>query len=150
MNNQVNNVSFGAQVKFSTSPRATTMVDGPKLKKVEKMFAEQTKGSNGKMSIVLDAQGRIIEYPCASVSYTKGKYEDYFGTMRDKALFFDDNAKPQKLVNKLKNMLKFFEQRKNMLDLIEQKKMYLKLLMSFLYFLHLHVYIVWPLQYVLL
>ena len=68
MNNQVNNVSFGAQVKFSTSPRATTMIDGPKLKKVEKMFAEQTKGSNGKMSIVLDAQGRIIEYPCECVS----------------------------------------------------------------------------------
>ena len=44
INNQTNNVSFGARVKFSTNDTLKNIPHKSTLKTVEKMFAKETKG----------------------------------------------------------------------------------------------------------
>ena len=122
INNQYNNISFGARVKFSTSDVLKDLPNLSNLKKAEKMFYEQTRGINGNLNVNLYTQGRIYPSLKTSVDYKKGKYEDGFYNMKDNAIFFDDNAQPQNLVKRLKQILKFFEQRKIYSDLINQKE----------------------------
>lgn len=120
INNQTNNVSFGARVKFSTNDTLKNLPHKETLKTVEKMFAKETKGLKGDLHVHLYTQGRIYLSLYTSVSYKAGKYEDSFNNMQDD-IFFNTKEKPKKMVNKLKNILTFFEERKAYNDTINKK-----------------------------
>ncbi len=125
INNQMNNVQFGARVKFSTNDYLKDLQHLPKFKTVEKMFAQQTKGIKGDLNVDLYTQGRRPRSLCTSVYYKNGKHEDSFRDMED-GIFFDANAKPQKMVNKLKSILNVFEERKNLTEMITKKEKEIK------------------------
>ena len=95
INNQTNNVSFGARVKFSTNDTLKNIPHKSTLKTVEKMFAKETKGLKGDLHVHLYTQGRIYPSLYTSVSYKAGKYEDSFNNMQDD-IFFNTKEKPKK------------------------------------------------------
>ncbi len=121
MDNNINNITFGARVKFSTNDNLKNISHMSTLKTVEKVFKKETKGIKGDLNIHLYTQGRMYPTLYTGVSYRNGKYEDSFNDMKDE-IFFDTNAKPRKLVNKLKNILNFFEERKAYNDTITKKE----------------------------
>lgn len=125
IDNRINNVSFGAKVKFSTNDNLKNVPHMSTLKNVEKVFEKETKGIKGNLNVHLYTQGRMYPSLYTSVSYRNGKYEDGFNNMRDD-IFFDTNAKPKKMVNKLKNILNFFEERKAYNDTINKKEKEIK------------------------
>ena len=125
MDNKINNISFGARVKFSTNDNLKNISHMSTLKTVEKVFEKETKGIKGNLNIHLYTQGRMYPTLYTGVSYRNGKYEDSFNDMKDE-IFFDTNAKPQKMVNKLKNILNFFEERKAYNDTITKKEKEIK------------------------
>lgn len=125
MDNKINNISFGARVKFSTNDNLKNISHMSTLKTVEKVFEKETKGIKGDLNIHLYTQGRMYPTLYTGVSYRNGKYEDSFNDMKDE-IFFDANAKPKKMVNKLKNILNFFEERKAYNDTITKKEKEIK------------------------
>ena len=125
MDNKINNISFGARVKFSTNDNLKNISHMSTLKTVEKVFEKETKGIKGDLNIHLYTQGRMYPTLYTGVSYRNGKYEDSFNDMKDE-IFFDTNAEPKKMVNKLKNILNFFEERKAYNDAITKKEKEIK------------------------
>ena len=125
MDNKINNITFGARVKFSTNDNLKNISHMSTLKTVEKVFKKETKGIKGDLNIHLYTQGRMYPTLYTGVSYRNGKYEDSFNDMKDE-IFFDTNAKPRKMVNKLKNILNFFEERKAYNDTITKKEKEIK------------------------
>lgn len=125
MDNKINNISFGARVKFSTNDNLKNISHMSTLKTVEKVFEKETKGIKGDLNIHLYTQGRMYPTLYTGVSYRNGKYEDSFNDMKDE-IFFNTNAKPKKMVNKLKNILNFFEERKAYNDTITKKEKEIK------------------------
>ena len=125
MDNNINNITFGARVKFSTNDNLKNISHMSTLKTVEKVFKKETKGIKGDLNIHLYTQGRMYPTLYTGVSYRNGKYEDSFNDMKDE-IFFDTNAKPRKMVNKLKNILNFFEERKAYNDTITKKEKEIK------------------------
>lgn len=125
MDNKINNISFGARVKFSTNDNLKNISHMSTLKTVEKVFEKETKGIKGDLNIHLYTQGRMYPTLYTGVSYRNGKYEDSFNDMKDE-IFFDTNAKPRKMVNKLKNILNFFEERKAYNNTITKKEKEIK------------------------
>lgn len=125
MDNKINNITFGARVKFSTNDNLKNISHMSTLKTVEKVFKKETKGIKGNLNIHLYTQGRMYPTLYTGVSYRNGKYEDSFNDMKDE-IFFDTNAKPKKMVNKLKNILNFFEERKAYNDTITKKEKEIK------------------------
>lgn len=125
MDNKINNITFGARVKFSTNDNLKNISHMSTLKTVEKVFEKETKGIKGDLNIHLYTQGRMYPTLYTGVSYRNGKYEDSFNDMKDE-IFFDANAKPKKMVNKLKNILNFFEERKAYNDTITKKEKEIK------------------------
>ena len=95
MDNKINNISFGARVKFSTNDNLKNISHMSTLKTVEKVFEKETKGIKGDLNIHLYTQGRMYPTLYTGVSYRNGKYEDSFNDMKDE-IFFDTNAKPKK------------------------------------------------------
>lgn len=125
MDNKINNITFGARVKFSTNDNLKNISHMSTLKTVEKVFEKETKGIKGDLNIHLYTQGRMYPTLYTGVSYRNGKYEDSFNDMKDE-IFFNTNAKPRKMVNKLKNILNFFEERKAYNDTITKKEKEIK------------------------
>lgn len=125
MDNKINNITFGARVKFSTNDNLNNISHMSTLKTVEKVFKKETKGIKGDLNIHLYTQGRMYPTLYTGVSYRNGKYEDSFNDMKDE-IFFDTNAKPRKMVNKLKNILNFFEERKAYNNTITKKEKEIK------------------------
>lgn len=123
--NKINNFSFGAKVKFTTNDKLKDLPHMPKLRTVEKMFTKETKGIKGNLGIGLYTQGRICPSLYTSVSYKNGKYEDYFSNLEDD-IFFNKDVTPKKMVNKLKNILQFFEERMAYKDTISKKEKEIK------------------------
>lgn len=133
--NNHNNVSFGARVKFfykdwSDSICAPDMYKTmKKLTKVEDMFAKETEGDNYLLNVDLVLGNGNKGFYTRTYVHSKFPQPSKFLDMKDN-IFWKENIEPKVLVNKLKDILKYFKKEQDYMDLIAQKDNELNALLS--------------------